>query len=163
MPSIPSDSSFKTTFYPFPPTHTFFIKPGGQGMVITNKGGYPTIFLASKIMQFYKTGHWVVFIKTRAEPCIKGRNWTYHHPIPAGGLDRSTVPRAQGRRTGPRLLDHSRDLPRSLRVLRRKQTSTQSSERTKSIYRWAWIGNNLVMEIGVIFLVGFLMAWLELY
>ena len=23
-------------------------------------------------MQFYKTGHWVVFIKTRTETCIKG-------------------------------------------------------------------------------------------
>jgi hypothetical protein len=32
-------------------------------MVITNKGGYPTMFSVSKTMQFYKTGHWVVFVK----------------------------------------------------------------------------------------------------
>jgi hypothetical protein len=58
-----------------PHTHTLFLsKPGGQGMVITSKGGYPTMFLARKTMQFYKTGHWVVFIKTRTEICIKGRN-----------------------------------------------------------------------------------------
>jgi hypothetical protein len=43
-------------------------------MVITNKGGYPTMLPASKTMQFYKTGHWVVFIKTRIKICIKGRN-----------------------------------------------------------------------------------------
>jgi hypothetical protein len=65
MPSIPSDSSFQNhIFIPsHTHTHTFFIKPGGQGMVITNKDGYPTMFLASKTMQFYKTGHWVVFVK----------------------------------------------------------------------------------------------------
>jgi hypothetical protein len=74
MPSIPSNSPFKTTSYPFPHTHIFFIKPGGQGMAITNKGGYPTMFSSSKTMQFYKTGHWVVFIKTRIETCIKGRD-----------------------------------------------------------------------------------------
>jgi hypothetical protein len=137
MPSIPSDSSFKTTFYRVPYTHIFFIKPGGQGMLITNKGGYPTMFSASKTMQIYKIGHWVAFIKTRTETCIKGRDRTCHHQILAGGLDRSTVPRARGHITGPHSLDHSRNLPRSLRVLRRKQTGTQSSERTKSFYRWA--------------------------
>jgi hypothetical protein len=41
-------------------------------MAITNKGGYPTVFSASKTMQFYKTGHWVVFIKTRTETTSKG-------------------------------------------------------------------------------------------
>jgi hypothetical protein len=41
-------------------------------MVIANKGGYPTMFSASKTMQFYKIGHWVVFIKIRTETCIKG-------------------------------------------------------------------------------------------
>jgi hypothetical protein len=30
------------------------------------------MFSARKTMQFYKTGHWVVFIKTRTETCIKG-------------------------------------------------------------------------------------------
>ena len=28
--------------------------------------------MQAKHMQFYKTGHWVVFIKTRTETCIKG-------------------------------------------------------------------------------------------
>ena len=28
--------------------------------------------MQAKLMQFYKTGHWVVFIKTRTETCIKG-------------------------------------------------------------------------------------------
>jgi hypothetical protein len=115
-------------------THTFFIKPGGQGMDITNKGGYPTMFSVSKTMQFYKTGHWIVFIKIRTEACIKGRDSTCHHQTLAGGPSRSTVPRVRGRRTGPRSLDHTRELPRSLRVLRRKQTGIQSSERTKSFY-----------------------------
>jgi hypothetical protein len=163
MPSIPSDSSFKTTFYPLPYTHIFFMKPGDQGMVITNKGGYPTMFSVCKTMQFYKTGHWVMLIKTRTETCIKGRNWTCHHQTLVEDPDRSSFPWAWNRRTDPRSPGHSRDLPRSLRVLRRKQTDTQSSERAKSFHRWAWIGNNLVMELGVIFLGGFLMAWLELY
>jgi hypothetical protein len=116
-------------------THTFFIKPGGQGMDIANKGGYPTMFSVSKTMQFYKTGHWVVFIKTKTETCIKGRSWTCHRQVLAEGPDRSTVLRARGRRTSPRSLGHGRDLPRSLRVLWRKQTGIQSSERTKSFYR----------------------------
>jgi hypothetical protein len=30
------------------------------------------MFSASKTMQFYKTGHWVVFIKTRTEHASKG-------------------------------------------------------------------------------------------
>jgi hypothetical protein len=41
-------------------------------MVISNKGGYPTGFPARKTMQFYKTGHWVVFIKTRTKHASKG-------------------------------------------------------------------------------------------
>jgi hypothetical protein len=61
------------------------------------------------------------------------------------------------------LLGHARVLPRSLRVLRRNQTNTQSSTKTKSFYRRARIGNNLVTELGVISLGGFLMAWLKLY
>ena len=30
------------------------------------------VFMQAKLMKFYKTGHWVVFIKTRTETCIKG-------------------------------------------------------------------------------------------
>jgi hypothetical protein len=57
MPSIRLTHLSKPHFfYPFPHTHIFFIKPGGQGMVISNMGGYPTMFSASKTMQFYKTG-----------------------------------------------------------------------------------------------------------
>jgi hypothetical protein len=41
-------------------------------MVITSKGGYPTMFSAHKTMQFYKTGHRVVFIKTRTKYASKG-------------------------------------------------------------------------------------------
>jgi hypothetical protein len=41
-------------------------------MVITNKGGYPTMFSASKTMQFYKTGHWVVFVKLGQKHASKG-------------------------------------------------------------------------------------------
>jgi hypothetical protein len=151
-------------------THIFIYKIGGQGVVISKQGvaitkqGWLSYHVfSSKTMHFYKTGQRVVFIKTRTETCIKGRDWTCHHQILAEGPDRSTVPRVWGRRTGPCSLHHSRDLPRSPRVLRRKQTGTQSSERTKIFYRWAWIENNLVMEIGVIFLGGFLMARLELY
>ena len=50
------------------------INLGGQGMVITNQGGWLSnrVFMQAKHMQFYKTSHWVVFIKTRAETCIKG-------------------------------------------------------------------------------------------
>jgi hypothetical protein len=168
MPSIPSNSSFKTAFYPFPHTltHIFFIyKTGGQGIVITKQGvvimkqEWPSYHVfSSKTMHFYKTGQRVVFIKTRAETCIKGRDWTCHLQILAGGPDRSIVPWVRGRKTGPRSLDHSQDLPRSLHVLWRKQTGTQSIERTKSFYRWARVGNRLVMERGMIFLGGFLMA-----
>jgi hypothetical protein len=60
MPSIPSESPFKTTFYPF--TH-FLYKIGCSRYGYHNKGGYPTTFTARKTMQFYKTAHWVVFIK----------------------------------------------------------------------------------------------------
>ena len=49
------------------------INPGGQGMVITNQGWLSNrVFMQAKHMQFYKAGHWVVFIKTRTETCIKG-------------------------------------------------------------------------------------------
>jgi hypothetical protein len=144
MPSIPSNSSFKSTIYLFPHTHIFIYKTGGQGIVITKQGvvitkqGWLSYHdFSSKTMHLYKTGHYVVFIKIRTETCIKGRDWTCHHQTLAGGPDRSTVPRDRGRRTGPRSLGHSRDLPRSLRVLRRKQIYTQSSERTKSFHRWA--------------------------
>ena len=42
-------------------------------MVITNQGvAIQPFFMQAKHMQFYKTGHWVVFIKTRTETCIKG-------------------------------------------------------------------------------------------
>ena len=49
------------------------INLGGQGMVITNQGvAIQPCFHASKSYAIYKTGHWVVFIKTRTETCIKG-------------------------------------------------------------------------------------------
>ena len=49
------------------------INLGGQGMVITNQGvAIQPCFHASKTYAIYKTGHWVVFIKTRTETCIKG-------------------------------------------------------------------------------------------
>jgi hypothetical protein len=41
-------------------------------MGITNKGGYPTMFLVSKSIQFYKAGHWVVFIKLGQKHASKG-------------------------------------------------------------------------------------------
>ena len=42
-------------------------------MVITNQGvAIQPCFHASKTYAIYKTGHWVVFIKTRTETCIKG-------------------------------------------------------------------------------------------
>jgi hypothetical protein len=41
-------------------------------MGIKNKGGYPTMFLVSKSMQFYKAGHWVVFIKLGPKHASKG-------------------------------------------------------------------------------------------
>src|SRR6185369_7331674 len=98
MPSIPSILIFrKSTFYPVPHTHFLCksnsnmskflsilisinvqaksdINLGNQGMVITNQGGgYPTVFSCKQnVCNFYKTGHWVVFIKTRTETCIKG-------------------------------------------------------------------------------------------
>ena len=50
------------------------INLGGQGMVITNQGVaiQPCFHASKKHMQFYKADHWVVFIKTRTETCIKG-------------------------------------------------------------------------------------------
>jgi hypothetical protein len=41
-------------------------------MVITSRVGYPTMFSASKTMQFYKTGHWVVFVKLGQKHASKG-------------------------------------------------------------------------------------------
>jgi hypothetical protein len=41
-------------------------------MGISSKGGYPTRFLARKTMQFYKIGHWVVFIKLGQKHASKG-------------------------------------------------------------------------------------------
>ena len=42
-------------------------------MVITNQGvAIQPCFHASKTYAINKTGHWVVFIKTRTETCIKG-------------------------------------------------------------------------------------------
>ena len=42
-------------------------------MVITNQGvAIQPCFHVSKTYAIYKTGHWVVFIKTRTETCIKG-------------------------------------------------------------------------------------------
>ena len=49
------------------------INLGGQGMVITDQGvAIQPCFHACKTYAIYKTGHWVVFIKTRTETCIKG-------------------------------------------------------------------------------------------
>ena len=42
-------------------------------MIITNQGvAIQPCFHASKTYAIYKAGHWVVFIKTRTETCIKG-------------------------------------------------------------------------------------------
>ena len=147
MPSISSILVFrKSTFYPFPHTHIFFINQkvfmnkvlsvlisinvqaksdinlGSQGMVITNQGGgYPTIFSCKqKHMQFYKAGHWVVFIKTRTETCIKGWDWTCRLQSLPGDPARGTVLQVPARGTArwiPRQV-----LPRSHRCLRRTQT-----------------------------------------
>src|SRR6185369_10255079 len=98
MPSISPILIFrKSTFYPLPiRTHFLYkikhimskvlsvlisinvqaksdINLGGQGMVITIQGvAIQPCFHASKTYAIYKTGHWVVFIKTRTETCIKG-------------------------------------------------------------------------------------------
>ena len=48
------------------------INLGSQGMVITIKGWLSNrVFMQVKHMQFYKAGHWVVFIKTRTENASK--------------------------------------------------------------------------------------------
>ena len=48
------------------------INQGNQGMVVTIKGWLSNrVFMQAKHMQFYKTGHWVVFIKTRTEHASK--------------------------------------------------------------------------------------------
>ena len=117
--------------------------------------------MQAKLLQFYKIGHWVVFIKTRTETCIKGWDWTCRLRSLRGG----PILRARGRGMGPRSPAHStahwRALLRSLRGLQRTQTSTQSIQKTK-IYHWARIGNTYDMGYGVIFLGGSLMAWLRL-
>ena len=102
------------------------INLGGQGMVITNQGvAIQPCFHASKTYAIYKTGHWVVFIKTRTETCIKGWDWTCR----LQSLRGSPVLRARGRGTGPRSPAHStarwRALLRSLRGLQRTQTNIQ--------------------------------------
>ena len=112
----------------------FDINLGSQGMVITIKGWLSNrVFMQVKHMQFYKTGHWVVFIKTRAETCIKGWDWTCRLRSLRGGL----VLRAQGRRTGHRSPAHSMArwwvLLRSLRGLQRKRKSTQSIHRKRRL------------------------------
>ena len=153
MPSIPSKHTFSknTTFIPSQYAHIFFIKKvvfmnkvlsvlisinvqaksdinlGSQGMVITNQGvAIQPCFHASKTYAIYKTGHWVVFIKTRTETCIKGWDWTCR----LQSLRGSPVLRARGRGTGPRSPALStarwRALLHSLRGLQRTQTSTQS-------------------------------------
>jgi len=154
MPSISPILIFrKSTFYPVPYAHIFLyqinhikgkvlsvlisinvqaksdINLGGQGMVITNQGvAIQPCFHASKTYAIYKTGHWVVFIKTRTETCIKGWDWTCR----LQSLRGSPVLRARGRGTGPRSPAHStarqRVLLRSLRGLQRTQTSTQSKQ-----------------------------------
>ena len=103
------------------------INLGSQGMVITNQGvAIQPCFHASKHMQFYKTGHWVVFIKIRTETCIKGWDLTCR----LRSLRGSPALRARGRRTGPRSPAHRtarwRALLRSLRGLQHTQTSIQS-------------------------------------
>ena len=68
------------------------INPGGQGIIITNQGvAIQPCFQQAKHMQFCKTGHWVVVIKTRTKACIKGwdnlpsskpsgKSWSKHCP-----------------------------------------------------------------------------------
>ena len=155
MPSIPSTHLSKIHILSLP-THTHFlyqinhimckvlsvlvsinvqaksdINLGGQGMVITNQGGgYPTVFSCRQnICNFYKTGHWFVFIRTRTETCIKGWDWTCRLQSLLG----CPVLRARGRGTGPRSPAHStarwRVLLRSLHDLQRIQASTQSKHR----------------------------------
>ena len=109
------------------------INLGGQGMVITNQGvAIHPCFHASKTYAIYKAGHWVVFIKTRTETCIKGWDWTCHLRSLRGG----PVLRVRSRGTGPRSLARStarrRFLPHSHRDLRCIQTNTQSRKRNKS-------------------------------
>ena len=113
------------------------INLGGQGMVITNQGvAIQPCFHESKHMQFYKVGHWVVFIKTRTETCIKGWDWTCRLWSFRGGPGRSTVLQARGHGTGPhsraRSTARQRALLRSHRGLRYEQTNTQSGPRNKS-------------------------------
>src|SRR6185436_10460941 len=77
------------------------INLGGQGMVITNQGvAIQPCFHASKTYAIYKTGHWVVFIKTRTETCIKGWDLTCR----LRSLRGSPALRARGRGTDPRSL-----------------------------------------------------------
>ena len=48
------------------------INLGSQGMVIQIKGWLSNrVFMQAKHMQFYKVGHWVVFIKTRTQYASK--------------------------------------------------------------------------------------------
>ena len=48
------------------------INLGGQGMVIQIKGWLSNrVFMQAKHMQFYKVGHWVVFIKTTTQYASK--------------------------------------------------------------------------------------------
>ena len=80
-------------------------------------------------MQFYKTGHWVVFIKLGQKHASKdGIELAVFKAFWDG-----PVLRARGRGTGPRSPAHStarqRVLFRSLRGLQRIQTSTQSIHR----------------------------------
>ena len=49
--------------------------------------------MQAKLMQLYKAGHWVVFIKTRTEACIKGQD-AFRFPT------RGTSPRARGTYSG---------------------------------------------------------------
>ena len=76
-----------------------------------------------------------MFIKTRTETCIKGRDRTCRLRSLRGGPSRSTVLRARGHRTGPRSLACStarqRALLHSHHGLRHVQTNTQSRKEIK--------------------------------
>ena len=121
MPSIPSKLVFQnTTFIPSHiRTHFFYktssimskvlsvlisinvqaksdINLGGQGMVITNQGvAIQPCFHASKHMQFYNTGHCVVFIKLGQKHASKdGLN------LPSSKPSGKSCPSGSGSRNG---------------------------------------------------------------
>jgi hypothetical protein len=72
MPSIPSNSLFKTTFYPFPHSRIFFINQAVKVWLFQTRVAILPGFQHAKQCNFKKTGHWVVFIKIRTKHASKG-------------------------------------------------------------------------------------------